>query len=231
LALLTGAVLTLAPTSYVADDHWLGFDRYLYVPAMLVSFGAITLFHPREVVPMNSRRCLVPVATAIVLAVPLWAQARIYHSHASWVVAMTTFQPESPITRLHAARLALANGDRDSAIALADLLAEDDLTPSLRHSVANLEIDLGRYERAGAHVEAAYAVAPDAPTVRFDLLTWRVIQGRWDEALDLAEGLVDVPSMCPTVQQLARSWIDQRQLPPRHVERLRVRVLDRPCGS
>jgi hypothetical protein len=229
LALLVGAMLTLAPAAFVADENWLGFDRYLYVPAVLLGVTFVMSWPIRPDVSTRSWRIILPLATAAILAVPLRAQARIYHSHRSWIEAMTTFQPESPITRLHAAHLALANGDRNTAVALADVLASESLPPALRHAAADLEIRLGRWERAGVHIEAASDAAPHMPRVCFDLLVWRGVEGRWDEALELAEGLVETASMCPAVQRLARSWIEQRQLPQRYLDRVRGRVLSVQC--
>jgi hypothetical protein len=72
-------------------------------------------------------------------------------------------------------------------------------------------------------MDAAYREHPEHPLVQYQALVSRGMQGRFDEAYELARKLARHPTMCAPARDWLRGWLDQPDLPAR--ERSRVQEL------
>jgi hypothetical protein len=209
--LVVGAALTLLPAGLVGDAFWLGFDRYLYLPLLLLVLALADAPWP------GARLGLVAGGPALVLcAWGLWGTAGTYASSVEFALGMATLRPGEPTGALLAAREAVAAGRPEAALALLDarpVVTDRPVPPALTHRLAGEYLGLGRPDRAAALIEDAAAAFPDDANLRFDLMTLRMGQGRVDAALALAAALrADPLRRAATGAQLLQ-WAGDPRLP------------------
>src|SRR5262249_40605897 len=160
-----GALATLAPTALVASRYWLGFDRYLYLPAILVVAAALPL-------PVGGRRAFaLAVALALGLGAATFVEARKYRSPGAFTAALLRPRPDEPTGYLVAAANAVVNGRRAEAQAILARMPVDGLPPAVAHIAAALLYSAGRPDASAALVERAVAEHPGDATLETDLLT------------------------------------------------------------
>jgi len=204
--LVAGALGTVLPTAWVADSFWLGFDRYLYLPAILLFVAALPWLRARRWWAW----CLVPPA---LLAVPLYATARQYRSHGTFAAALLDARPDDPGGYLIAALDAVDRGDRAGAAALMRELPEPTRIPAVAHHAARIYLSIGDRAAAAALVEKAAAEHPDSPNLRFDLFVLRGAQRRWAEAAALARELSVDPARRRAVAEVIDGWLATGAVP------------------
>ena len=207
--LIAGAALTLLPAGLVGDAFWLGFDRYLYLPLLLLALALADA-------PWPGARPVLAVGgpALLVCAWGLWGTAATYASPVEFALGMATLRPGEPTGALMTAREAVAAGRPEAALALLDarpVVTDRPVPPALTHRLAGEYLGLGRPDRAAALIEEAAAAFPDDANLRFDLMTLRMGQRRVDEALALAEALrADPLRREATGAQLAQWAADPR---------------------
>lgn len=197
LALLGGAVGAIAPTSLVGDVFWLGFDRYLYLPGVLLALGVIG--------GLRGGTGAAPRALAVVLAAVLglcalgsWLTSTFYGSQNDFVYSIVEQRPDDAAGWLLLALSLGQAGAIDDGVAALTRVPQE-LPVPLAHLRARARLTLGDVDGAVADVEATLAAHPDSRSARMLALAMRVRQGRWDAALPLARQTVADPASCPVL--------------------------------
>jgi len=221
-----GAVAVLLPTALVSDVFWLGFDRYLYMPMILI----VTACAPElRAIAIRRRAALGSASALAVLGVLTAASGLAYASHEAMIEAMIARRREDPTGYLLGASERAQHGDPAGAFALVERIQADQLTGASAHQTASILHRLERPELVIMVVEEAHRREPDHPFVRLDLVALRGAQGRFDEALDLAERLREEPGFCDPVRAELEGWATASQVPA--AERTRAAYLARPCAA
>jgi hypothetical protein len=206
--LVLGALATLAPAVLVSDAFWLGFDRYLYLPAVLCAAAALPLAGGGRF------SAAATLLAALALGAATFVAAGAYTSHTAFTTAVLRDRPDEPTGALVAADDALERGRPDEAAALVEAMPTWDLPPSVAHHAASLLLALGRQRDAAALVERAAAAAPDNANLAFDLFTVRAAQGRWPDVIALARRLGANPARRRAVLDAVDAWTRAGQIPP-----------------
>lgn len=221
---VAGAIAVLLPTALVSEVFWLGFDRYLYMPAVLL----VTACAPELRATSPDRRVtLAGVALAALLGALTAASGLAYASHAALADAILARRPEDPAGYLLVAAIRARDGDPEGALELVSAVPADALTPASAHQAASLLHRLRRPDLVAIVLEEAHRRDPDDPYLLFDLLGLRASQGRFDDALELAADLRARPGFCPAVRAQLAPWSSAPQIPER--ARARAAELARPC--
>ncbi|MGB5809751.1 MAG: hypothetical protein WBG86_04420, partial [Polyangiales bacterium] len=109
-----GALATLAPVVIVSRSFWMGFDRYLYMPSVLLLLAAGP--HVLSTVQRMRR----PIAASVVVALLLVASVQThrasgtYASQSAHDQALLRDHPEDPSVHYYLARAANRSGDRSA---------------------------------------------------------------------------------------------------------------------
>lgn len=114
LIYLIGAFLTLAPVAVVSRSFWMGFDRYLYMPSILL-FLAATPYVLRGFVRGTREHNLAIgalwVCMLIVAAMQTRQASAAYASQEAYDEALLRDHPDDPTTHYYLARAADRSGD------------------------------------------------------------------------------------------------------------------------
>jgi hypothetical protein len=217
LILILGAGATLAPATIIADFFWPGFDRYLFIPTVLL----LTAWLPPRAQPATPLPAVLqrePWATLLAGGLLVWLvfcdqrAARFFHSDADFAASMMIGRPDDPTGYL----IALANTPEaqisDAQRAYLAMQSTRDLPVPISQKVALLAFQNGLYREAASSIEHAYRLAPDDPWIRFSLLELRGAQHRFDEALQQADRLLRDGSMCRSTAAKLHDWLDSPQL-------------------
>lgn len=228
LLLLAGAAGTVAPTVLVSRYFWLGLDRYLYLPMILLCVAFLGAQQSEaEPGPQGpSRRTLAGVALGtslvLVLMVSNTLTASVYSGQKAFVETMVRTRPEDPTGYLMLVRIDLREGRRDRAMEALAILERQELTPALSHSLASAQLVAGQEGKAIATVEAAYAKHADNPFIAFDALILRTAQGRFRDTVELSRRLNMNPITCQATQHQLQSWLKEGALPPEIAQELQA---------
>jgi hypothetical protein len=123
LVYFSGAFLTLAPVVVVSRSFWMGFDRYLYMPAILLVLAAAPhALGAWQRAPERARRVIVLLCAIVLLfsAFQLHRASEAYADQRAYETALLADHPEDPTIHYYFARAADRSGDVD---ALRDRLA------------------------------------------------------------------------------------------------------------
>ncbi|MEM7136475.1 MAG: hypothetical protein AAF500_07850 [Myxococcota bacterium] len=111
LVYIVGALVTLVPVVAVSRSFWIGFDRYLYMPLMLLSFGiAPYLGRALSRIPPKVGFA-VTVAAVVVAAVQTHAASSAYADQEAYDQALERDHPTDPSIHYYFARAADRQGD------------------------------------------------------------------------------------------------------------------------
>lgn len=228
LLLLAGAAGTVAPTVLVSRYFWLGLDRYLYLPMILLCVAFLSAQHSEAEPspPRPSRRTLAGMALGtslvLILMVSNTLTASVYSGQKAFVETMVQTRPEDPTGYLMLVRMDLRQGRRDRALDALTILDRQELTPALSHSLASAQLAAGQEGKAIATVEAAFAQHPNNPFVAFDALLLRTAQGRFRDTVELSRRLNMNPITCQATQHQIKSWLKEGALPPEIAQELQT---------
>jgi len=218
--LVAGAGATLLPCVLVSRAIWMGFDRYLYMPLMLVLLAAGPL--SAAIAEVISERLLPIVRFAIVLVLIALAAStnlasRPYRSHTAFYNAVIRARPRDVTARF--SRVGCTLGDpRKDAIIRRELRS---MPPFPWPKIALLQV-VECASAAGA-LDVALPVAEEMTRLghhdsvtRGFLMQGRYRQGRIDDALAIALSLRSDRRVCPEVRRQLQIWHDQDPDPIRH---------------
>ncbi len=228
LALLTGAGATLLPVLMIGGGFWFGFDRYLYMPAILIALACV----PSRVDALEARptsRWMVSLAyvglSAILLLGTRTASA-VYASQEAFERSMITLRPEDPSGYLNGFREAVTRGEQARARDLLETMPARMLPLPHAHRAMTAWLSLGEPERSASVALNALRMHDPEPRLLIGLARARAAQGRWDEACTLLERAYDatpikrtaiVATLERTLDELART-----QMPPKVSARLQA---------
>ncbi len=239
LALLSGACAALLPVGLVAGSFWLGFDRYLYLPGVLLAHLALSALPGPAPTGSGLRAAAGGPAGAALgaalaslalagLAWASWQAALPYRSHDRFVAALAEARPADPSGWLLAAARARQQGDTPLAGELLAHLPTAPQPPALEHRMAQAELQLGRSAAAAQRVERAAARWPEHAGLRLDLLGLRVAQGRVADAAALLRALPPGSGHRAAAQALLAPWLEPGALPPERQAALRRALEEEP---
>jgi len=207
-ALVATALVALAPVALVGDSFWLGFDRYLYLPGILLAAAAI---------PLPGRDRIFALATVVAvlgLGAATFVAARSYGSHSAFAASLLADRPDDPTGYIFVADDALVNRRPDVAAAVLGQIPDVELPASVAHQTARLLLRAGKGAQAAALIEKTAAALPGDANLRFDLLTVRAAQRRWPEVIELARSIAGDPARRKAVADLVDGWAREGQIPP-----------------
>jgi hypothetical protein len=235
LLLLAGAGASLAPTAIVAGYFWLGFDRYLYLPLILL-LAALAPHAPALQARIEARAAAARPALAVAaasltawFAYATWTTATFFAGNAAFAGALISARPADPSGYLIGAASVDASGRAAVAEYLRGLVGRD-LPPAFVHAVALQQSRFGLYAEVKQTLERAAARFPDDAQVHFDLLELRGAQHRFSEGLALSKALLNDAHFCPATQAKLREWAADTALPDEIRQQLRSQLAASPCG-
>ena len=208
LAYVTGAFCTLAPVAIVTRLIWLGFDRYLYMPLILILLALAPYLESLLRRPTSFRWMPIAAASLILLVASLNTRAAssAYRSHEAFLHALISERPDDPSARMFVATDVLARGDK----ALAAQAMEDFPDPPWPQAniipqlfVAQALGDSAAYDRAIEYGSREYGADP---FIRAYAMRWHYEAGRLDSALGLASAFPRDHSLCVEIARQLSIW-------------------------
>jgi hypothetical protein len=212
LVLLLGAVALLVPVIAVRQMVWMGFDRYLYIPALLVALAAADGC-------CESRWPTRPAARwgVLVLGVPLvvasFLNASAYADHETWLKSLVLTRPEDPTGWIMTADYLLKERGAANARATLENSPWEGLPPAPAHDLAELWFKVGDVARARAIVDRALDRHPGSSQLWYSAMMLRAGSYDLDGALAAAEQLRDTSHECHAMQVRVRRWLAAPDLP------------------
>lgn len=208
LAYLIGAALVIAPTAIVSQAIWLGFDRYLYMPAILLWMAGA----PYVVAAVDSwshRRVLwLATGSALVLVAALGTRAAslAYVSQATYERALISDHPDDPTTIFYLAKMAKESGQHALARRTLAKMPEPPWPSALIMPAFALASELSDSRLRDLAIVHGLEAHSDDPVLRAHAMRWKYGRGEIDEALALARsfGVDDV--LCGEVRRQLELW-------------------------
>lgn len=234
LCLLLGAIACLAPTAYVADMLWLGFDRYLYMPMLLLTLAAF------DGAPMvddflatQARRARAFVALGglyiALAAASLFVVSGYYVDGHVFAWSMAMERSNDPSGYIFASAVQASGGDDVRAKALLDAAPLEHASSGILLAMLEPYRRLGEHERFEVLAERAYAESPEGAFTRFELLQLRGAQQRFTEAAALAKAMLSDEKVCPVTRRLLEDWVGSGDLAPEAIPSFRRLIAEAPC--
>jgi hypothetical protein len=212
LVLVLGACAALLPVGLVSDFFWLGFDRYLYLSAVLLVVAAGGL--PGQTNAVGRVVAAVGVCVVILMTAQLWTLSTFYESHDRFVRAMVEERPEDPTGYLLLANHELKRGRTAQGLDVLYRTPVQKLPPALAHSMVVTLLRSGAHPLAARILEDAAQRHPGSVFLKFDLLGLRGGQGRWAAAERLARELSTTPVTCRATVAQINEWFADPAFPP-----------------
>jgi pentatricopeptide repeat protein len=205
VVLIAGAALTLVPTVVVSNSFWSGFDRYLYMPAILICLSLKKNPTAKEKTRIRTvvQRVSLPLI-ACILAASSYATAQNYASQSAFMASMIQLRPEDPSGYLFGANWMGEAGDNDAALKLLDRVPERGLPRPLASRLVTRLSKAGRVDRALSVFEDMIRRYPDDPFALYDSIPVRLELDQYAKAFEAAERLRGYPSFCRGVKVLLR---------------------------
>jgi hypothetical protein len=206
--LISTAAAMVAPCVLVRHAFWLGCDRYLYVPLLLVclALGAPAI-EERSAALRPSLRRAGAAAWLLALSLSTFATSQTYHGQTEHMLALIHQRPGDPTGRLVGARWLWHAGNKDGARALIDRVPRSGLPPPLASQLATRLGGMGRTREALAVVAEMERSHPDDPYVQLDVLAVQLDQGRISQAAAHAAALRSYPTFCRAARALIEEHV------------------------
>ena len=177
LAYAVGAILTLAPVAIVSGAFWMGFDRYLYMSAILAIL-AMSPYVVRAVSRSRGWRIAIGVLGLGLLgysALQTHAASQAYASQEAYDRALFRDHSDDPSIHFYFARIAARHGDHDK---LREAVASMPSPPWPRpiivptYDLATRANDAAKTREAVDALVATVREGPRCASVRARLGTW-----------------------------------------------------------
>lgn len=209
LAYLLGALATLAPTIVVTRAIWFGFDRYLYMPLILVLLAAAPYVRALVTRGAVSRPLMVFAACAILLIAGVNSNlaSRAYADHLSFMAALVEARPDDPTVRLFVAR---ELGARERPEAVRQAIQQLPGPPWPQAMIAPL-IALSRELEDDKILDRTMTYAADAfgddPLIAAHVVRWHHDRQRLDAALMVAARYPTEHPLCFELRKEMQGWL------------------------
>lgn len=210
LAYVIGALWTLAPAVIVTRAIWLGFDRYLYMPMILILLAVAPYLESLLRRPSSYRWLAITAGSVILLVAVLNTRAAsaAYQSHEAFLHALISERPEDPTVHLFVAGELMDKDDKDFAARSLQSLPDPPwpkatIIPQL--VLARKIGDAAAFDRAIAYGSREYA---DDPLIRAHAMRWHYEAGRLDSALDMARSIPSDHLLCLEVERQLTIWAE-----------------------
>lgn len=166
---------------WALDPQWMVTDRYLFLPSLALPW-ALALLLPQRA------RAVTLGALAAVFALLTLRYSAIFHDERTFLAAMETAEPTSPLVFEEKGRLLVQDGNLPAArIALTRAVELDPIAPGALLALGDLELRNGELDAAEAHYRKALIVRPYASRGFKLLVLARARAGQRDKASALIE--------------------------------------------
>jgi hypothetical protein len=219
-----GAIAALLPTVLVSDVFWLGFDRYLYMPAVLLVTACASEL---RALALSRRAALATLALVALLGLSTTLSGLAYRDQPSFQAALLEARPDDPAGHLMLAQARGQVGDRAGALAALAGMPLDQLTGATAHQAASILHRLGRPDLVVAVLEDAHRREPDHPFLTIDMIQLRGAEARFDEALTLAARLRGKAGFCELARAEMQRWEGVAAVPA--AAQARAAAMRAPC--
>jgi hypothetical protein len=209
LAYVAGFVFAIAPAAVVSQAIWLGFDRYLYMPSILLLLaGAPYLVAVVEALP-GFRTILRVVAVALIVVAGLGTRAAslAYANQAAYERALVTQHRDDPTIFFYLAKMANETGHPAVARQTLANMPTPPWPPALVMPAFALASELGNVRTRDLAIEHGLEVRFDDPFVRAHGMRWKYQRGEVAEALALARSFGTEDALCPEVRRQLELWL------------------------
>jgi hypothetical protein len=204
--LLAGALISLLPVLPVGKFVWLGFDRYLYLPLLLVCLAGAdiqaTLAADRLLVWYR-----VWFVCLLLLGISSFLSARAYANQDAWLASLIAARPDDASGYIVAAVFFESQGYPERAKQAVQLAPRTNLPPPLSHDLASKLLRFGQRREAVDLLEETFRRYPNSAFATFDAMIARTIQGRLDDVTVLAARLRQDPVFCPAAREWLHEWV------------------------
>jgi hypothetical protein len=231
-ALLGGFAITVAPCVMVTRSIWLGFDRYLYMPSILLVIACT----PYVVAAVEARPKLRPLwwglASILILISALGTRASslAYVNQTAYERAMAADHPDDPTIVFYLARAAKKSGQIPLARQTLSRIPEPPWPIALVVPTVVLASELSDARVRDMAVAFGLQKQSDDPVVRAYGMRWRYERGELDEALALAQTFGPSDAVCPEVRRQLEFWSRDAKVESQR-ERLRAAAVGLRCGE
>jgi hypothetical protein len=213
--LFLGAAATLAPAMLVGTAFWCGFDRYLYMPAILVALGISVMLGSSSARYFEHRWLRTAgVCVAMALALATFYTAKNYHSHPAFIASMMQLRPDDPSGLAEA-------GQREEARKLLTSVPRQGLPRPLASALITRLASVGKRDEAIAVLEDMVRRYPDDPYAIYDLVGTSMQRGDLERAFVAAERLRPLAGFCDGVQVILTDALGRMTTGRRRVEDFR----------
>ncbi|MCA9645311.1 MAG: hypothetical protein KC492_31685, partial [Myxococcales bacterium] len=192
LLLMGGAAATLAPTALLYNALWLGFDRYLYMPLMLLLLALaphVVSFVDRA--DERARRLAAVGGWLLVLVAcgATYTASTFYVDQPTWMTSGVSAEPENPTRYVMIARELFDNGHPAEARAALEFLPPPPWPRAVTFALLDLTLKLNSDELYESLLQRASVSEPDHPGVRLHQVHHALHDGDLQRALELVPDL------------------------------------------
>lgn len=208
-----GALATLAPTVVVSQTMWLGFDRYLYMPWILVLLAAAP--HVAKAVDAWSHRRVLrwSIAAALVLTAILGTSvaSRFYEHQASYERSLLDDYPDDPTIHFYLASIAQKTGQRSLALQRFQEMPAPPWPKSLVMPAYVLAQKLSDDQTRDVAIRYGLEAHPGDPLLQAHGMRWHYANGRVDQAVSIGKSFDAHDPLCPEVKRQLLIWGSQAE--------------------
>ncbi|MFW2388814.1 MAG: hypothetical protein ACN4G0_10785 [Polyangiales bacterium] len=209
VAYVAGALLTLAPTLFVTQRIWFGFDRYLYMPLILALLAAEPYVR-RLVARLASRKGfvrLVAISVLLLAAFNTNMASRAYAGHVEFMQALLDERPEDPTVHVYVTSMLHVMGDRENAAEQLRKIPAPPWPKAVIVPQTRFAADLGNaplFEKTIAYGKTTY---PNDPEVMLETMRWDYQHRRLDDLIESAKSFPqDNAAACVDARDQIREW-------------------------
>lgn len=206
-----GALATLAPTVVVSQTMWLGFDRYLYMPWILVLLAAAP--HVAKAVNAWSHRRVLrwAVAAALVLTATLGTSvaSRFYEHQASYERSLLDDYPDDPTIHFYLASIAQKSGQSSLALQRFQEMPAPPWPKPLIMPAYVLAQKLSDDRTRDVAIGYGLETYPGDPLLQAHGMRWHYASGRVDQAISIGKSFDAHDPLCPEVRRQLLIWGSQ----------------------
>lgn len=214
LAYFIGAALTIAPCVVVSQSIWLGFDRYLYMPSILLLLAGAP-YVSSAVDAWSQRRALVwGVAAALLLVAAIGTRTAslAYVNHSAYEHAMLTDHVDDPTIFFYYARTSSESAQPELARQALAKMPGPPWPEALIMPVFLLSTELSDVRTRDIAMAHTLESHSNNPVLRAHAMRWKYNRGEVSDALALAVSFEAVDPLCPEVRRQLELWSRQSNL-------------------